>query len=321
VTADQLLHRLHEVASAPMPVPAQGQTALRHYLLFEIAREDLSLARLAEAHFDAVAILAEARLSPEPGALYGVWAAQKPGLSLTLIPTSDGWMLSGTKAFCTGAGLLDRALVTVGTETPALVDVDLRQPSDRISFDLKLWKTSAFANTHTAQVDFNRVIIRENQFVGAPGWYLERPGFWHGACGPAACWAGGAAGLADYALQHQRSDSHTRAHQAAIAAAVWAMKACLHQAGEEIDQAPEDNLAARIRARTLRHLIEQHSTDILRRLPRAFGPHPLIFDDEIAHRYHALDIYLRQWHAERDLEALGHDVQAAASKRAAPAIL
>ena len=35
--------------------------------------------------------------------------------------------------------------------------------------------------------------------MGTPGWYVERNGFWHGAVGPAACWAGRAAGLVDAA--------------------------------------------------------------------------------------------------------------------------
>ena len=91
-------------------------------------------------------------------------------------------------------------------------------------------------------------------------------------------------------------------------ASVWAMEACLDQAGREIDDAPDETFAARIRARTVCHPVEQASTDILRRLPRAYGHYPLAFDEEIARNYQQLDLYLRQWHAERDLEALGQDV-------------
>jgi hypothetical protein len=43
----------------------------------------------------------------------------------------------------------------------------------------------------------------------------------------------------------------------------------------------------------------------LRRLPRAYGPHPVAMDEKISKRYQELDLYLRQSHAERDLEALG----------------
>ena len=60
-----------------------------------------------------------------------------------------------------------------------------------------------------------------------------------------------------------------------------------------------------VRALQVRHLIEQACTDTLRRFARAYGPHPLTMVSEISHRYHGLDLYLRQSHAERDLESLG----------------
>ena len=53
-------------------------------LLFEIGREDLLIARLAEARWDAVAILSESGNAPKAGCLYGVWASERPGQALGL---------------------------------------------------------------------------------------------------------------------------------------------------------------------------------------------------------------------------------------------
>jgi len=86
---------------------------------------------------------------------------------------------------------------------------------------------------------------------------------------------------------------------------LWAMEALLDAAGAEIDRSPTDGVAARVRALRVRHLVETHATDILRRLARAYGPHPLAFDQAVSTRYQELDLYLRQSHAERDLHALG----------------
>jgi hypothetical protein len=83
------------------------------------------------------------------------------------------------------------------------------------------------------------------------------------------------------------------------------MQAVLRSAGAEIDAAWEDVEAAQIRALAVRHVIEQACTDVLRRLARAYGPHPLAMDEAIGRRYQELDLYVRQSHAERDLEALG----------------
>lgn len=310
MNAIELQQRLREVAAQPLPLPGAGQTADRHRRLLELGREDLSLARLAEAHFDAVAILAEAGREPSPDALYGVWASEIPGRSLTLTRSADRLLIGGAKMFCSGAGIVDRALLTVDAPNPYLCDVDVRpQPSLRI--DCSVWKVGAFAQINTATVHFTDLPASPDQILDDRGWYLARPGFWHGACGPAACWAGGAIGLVDWACAQTRSDPHTLAHFGAMRALAWQMQSTLEAAGREIDQSPADAVGAHVRALSVRHLVEQACAEIQCRFGRAYGPFPLAMDEPISIRYQELGIYLRQCHAERDLEALGEAVGAA----------
>ena len=73
------ISRLRSLVAEELPLPGAGSTPLRHQRLMEIGREDLALVRLAEAHWDAVAILAEAGRSPEENLLYGVWASERQG--------------------------------------------------------------------------------------------------------------------------------------------------------------------------------------------------------------------------------------------------
>ena len=73
------------------------------------------------------------------------------------------------------------------------------------------WKSSAMADTETVAVDFNDVRVAESRVIGGPNWYLSRPGFWHGAIGPAACWAGGAVSLIE-AASPRRSSGGQAAH-------------------------------------------------------------------------------------------------------------
>ncbi len=308
MSSEKLREKLLDSLADPLPLPADGKTAERHRRLMDIGREDLSLARLAEAHWDAVAILAEAGRPAIPGALYGVWAAEKPGQEVRLAPSQGGYILSGTKMFCSGAGIVDRALITTKTTENLLVDVDLRANGDAVQFDKSAWKSSAFRETGTATANFIKAEVPRDAVVGTDGWYTGRPGFWRGACGPAACWAGGAAALADYALTQSRRDPHSLAHLAAMRSSVWALEAYLDAAGQAIDAGSEDTRELQVIALTLRHLVEQASTDVLRRLPRAYGPHPLAFDERISQHYQELDLYLRQSHAERDLEALGRAI-------------
>ena len=262
----------------------------------------------AEAHFDAISILAEAGRQAVPDALYGVWASEKPGQELKLVESSQGWVVRGTKHFCSGAEIVDRALVTVEAPNPYLIEVNLRRQPERIVTDSSGWKASAFSHTNTGAVTFLDISIERDAIVGERGFYLSRPGFWHGACGPAACWAGGAVALVDYARVQTRSDPHTMAHLGAMVALEWSMRALLEAAGREIDLNPSDSRSARVRALSVRHLIEQASSEILARFGRAYGPHPLALVAETANRIQELTIYLRQSHAERDLEELGKAV-------------
>lgn len=303
--ADEIVAELRASLNDPLPLPGRGETAKRHKRLQELGRKNLSLARLAEAHWDAVAILAEDDRLPEPGCIYGVWASEIPGQMLRLTEGPEGLSLNGKKMFCSGAGLIDRALVTAGLPESRLIDIDLRSETDRVHFDMSDWKAEAFRETQTASTTFVSMPVLEGNLIGGRDFYLGRSGFWHGACGPAACWAGGAAGLVDFAGRQRRNDPHTLAHLGALYSLEWALTSYLEVAGNEIDSTFADTSLALKRALKLRHLVEQACTEIIRRFARAYGPHPIAMDKEISRRYAELDLYLRQSHGERDLHTLG----------------
>jgi alkylation response protein AidB-like acyl-CoA dehydrogenase len=290
-----------------LPPPGAGSTAVRHAALFEFGRADLSLARLAEAHTDALAIFVEAGRVAPVGRLYGVWAADGPG-SLLAVSRTDGGQIrvDGTKRYCSGAQLLDGALVTAHDgDHIVLLDVSLTTPG--LTVDSSEWVAPAFAGTNTASITFENIRLTEADVIGPANWYLTRPGFWHGALGPAACWAGGAAGLVDAARSLNKRDPHARAQMGALEAADWGLRAVLEQAAREIDSDPSDTShAAQRRALMARHLIERLCTDVLDRFGRATGPQLLAFDAQIAQRHAELSLYIRQCHAERDLASIPH---------------
>jgi alkylation response protein AidB-like acyl-CoA dehydrogenase len=218
------------------------------------------------------------------------------------------------KPFCSGAGLVDRALVTATPDGdaagPVLVDVDLRGPGRRcgtIAVDGDVWRASAFAATGTGTVTFRSAPVGEQQVIGPVGWYLTRPGFWNGACGPAACWAGGATHLAETAVSHllRSDDELSLAAAGALTALAFQCRAVLEAAGRAIDADPHDATAAQIRALAVRHSIERSCTEVIDRAGRALGPRALAFDPSFARQYSELTLYIRQCHGERDLRALG----------------
>ena len=297
------LRTAHAQGRFELPLPGCGATPQRLAALYEFGTLDLSYARLAEAHTDATAILAEGGRTARSEALYGVWASDGPGSELRLVRDGHGGMrLSGRKKYCSGASLLDSALVTARMdEGVMLIAIDLKLKG--ISIESSGWATPAFAATRTATVNFDNVVVSGEHLIGTPDWYLTRAGFWHGAAAPAACWAGGARGLVDAARTLGRRDAHSKAQLGALEANDWGARALLHDAGRQIDAAPRDSALARTRAMRLRHLIERLSTDVLDRFGRATGPQLLAFDADVARRHSELSLYIRQCHAERDLEA------------------
>jgi len=287
-----------------LPLPGTGQTPRRLLMLSQIARRDLAAGRLAEAHTDAIAILAEAGVAPRDEALYGVWTADDPDDPVRAERIADlGWRLHGVKRSCCGARLVNAALITACVdEGVMLFDVGMDehvqpQPSD--------WQTPALAEAEIGAVSLDTVVTGVDSAIGAPDWYLRRPGFWNGAVSPAACWAGGAMSLIDAARDLRPTERQARSQLGAMEAIAWELGAILDQCGREIDEDPGDiSGRARVRALMVRHLVERACTEILERFGRATGDHFLAHDALIAKQFAGLNLCIRQSRTDRDLETI-----------------
>ena len=284
-----------------LPLPGHGRTLERWRALVDLAADGLSLARLAEAHVDALAILHELDGGAAPaGSRWGVWAARPPEAPLTARQDGDRWRLDGTKPWCSGARACTHALVTADAEDGyRLFAVELagaRPLPDT-------WPAVGMAGSDSLSVDLTGL---DAVPVGGPGAYLERPGFWHGGMAVAACWHGGAVGVGRALLASCRSDPHALAHLGAVDAALSGGAAALQAAAAAVDADPQDRaaavhrLAARLRAQT-----ERSATEVLDRVGRALGAGPLCRDARHAMLAADLPVYLRQSHAEADLAGLG----------------
>ncbi len=287
--------------ASPLPSIGSGDTAERWTTLADWARSgSVSVARLAEAHIDAMAILREAGVPPFAG-IYGVWASQG---SAELVVDRGTMTVTGTKPFCSGLGIADRALVTVidSSGDQLLVDVAVGAKPG-VDHDLTGWNTDALAATATGSVQFDGQSI--DRIVGDSGWYLERPGFWHGAIGPAACWAGAALGLVDDARSRSTDSEIDRVVLGELAAEEHLLTALLRDAGASADDAVDDRVVAQRTAYCVRHLVERSAQRISDTFSRHVGPRPFVSDPAIAQRLTDLHLYCRQHHGLRDLVALG----------------
>ncbi|MDN4059717.1 acyl-CoA dehydrogenase [Massilia sp. YIM B02769] len=287
-----------------LPLPGQGATLARWRALAAVGAHDLSLAKLFEGHTDALAILHEAGAEAAAGTIWGTWCAEPPNARLRLDPARDGgFVLNGDKAWCSGARTVSHAVVSCWSREgeAMLAAVDLRQAGVSMADDH--WQAVGMRDSASIDVYFDGVAA---QALGGPGFYVQRAGFWHGGAGVAACWFGAAGALAEalsQSLQVRPSDPHRLAQLGEAAVALQGSAALMRETAAAIDRAPSTD--AMRAALSVRLSVEAAANVTLAAVGRALGPGPMCKDAAMARRFADLPVFMRQSHAERDLEAVG----------------
>ncbi|MCT9821402.1 acyl-CoA dehydrogenase [Microbacterium sp. W1N] len=294
------------------PLPGSGRTRETWELLATAAAADVSAARILEPHLDALSILDQARgeqiavdlaaVGADDESSWGVYAAE--GTRLEARETTEGWVLSGTKSWCSLAGHLSHALVTAwtGPETRRLFAVSLRRPE--VTAHRGPWVSRGLAQIVSAGVDFADAPAVP---VGDDGWYLTRPGFAWGGMGVAAVWWGAAMPLVRAVVQRaeaEGADQLAATFAGSADAAFWAVRSVLAEAADAVD-AGVTGRDLKITAERVRSFAATQVEQIVGIADRALGPGPLTSDEKHARRVSDLRIYLRQHHGERDLARLG----------------
>ena len=301
---------LREKRLDQLPMPGEGSTLERWQALSAVGQFDLSLTKLFEGHTDALAIIEEIDqdgVQVAEGA-WCVWAAETPAGRTTIHPGYDGTvLLSGAKHWCSGAVTGDHALLTAWDpdgSVPHLVAVALNQPG--VVIDASHWKAVGMASSMSVRVAFLGATARR---VGGPGEYLSRPGFWHGGAGIAACWHGGAVGIAAALRKSLLSPNASEASSFKLASlgkielAIEDTAATLRQAAAWIDEHPLLD-ASRV-ALTARLSAERCAKCVINEVGKAMGATPFCLDEKFAKAAADLPVFIRQSHADRDFAALG----------------
>jgi len=297
------MRRLCSLGLDSLPLPAAGDTLQRWQCLAAVAGHDLGLCKLYEGHTDALAIMQELRAQPvSEGSIWGTWASEPPQARVMVRREGDRALLSGRKAWCSGAGVVTHGLLTAWDDDgqQQLVAVPMDQPNLCVTDDG--WHAVGMANTGSVEILLENA---EGWYVGPAGGYLSRPGFWLGGIGIAACWFGAARELARHLAQHchARPEPHALAHLGAVDRALGACIAVLRQAANAADQQPDGPFEHS--ARLCRAVAEETAETVISHVGRAMGAGPYCKDPHFARLIADLPVYLRQSHAERDLAALG----------------
>lgn len=295
-------------------------------LLRELGRGDASVARLVEGHANALELID--RLAPEPlrgtalslaagGALYGVWGADPPEGRLVAERDAEGWTLSGAKAFCSGAGDLDAALVLADVAEGEGGRILAFVPRDAgLAVDRDAWRPLGMRASASHAVRFEAVRVGPGAVVCDGAAYLADPWFTGGAMRFAAAHAGAARGLADAARAALTARGRAGApHQAArlgdIAAELAGLDGLLRTAAEawEAGTRPGAPVRAARRAAAMGTLSRVAAERALMRVAtvaqRAVGLGGLIAPHPLERRLRDALTYVRQPAPDAAREAAG----------------
>lgn len=317
--------------------PYSGDVFTLWMLTKEIARADLSLARCWEGHANSLVLL-DGLASPaqkarwfagvvERGEKWVAWSGEPQSRALgekvrfgTNVERVDGgWIVDGSKAFCTSAGGAEWAILLVNTagpggarhasaspETLLLLACDLSDPS--VTYDAKWWDPIGMRATVSHMVRFDRTFIPEENSIGSPGAYL-RDG-WQTCFAPhyAASFLGAAEAAFDYSVdavraQNKSDDPYVQHHVAKMALNVesghlWLRHVAALWENGDCDEAQIAGSRARY---TVEHLAEETLTHAI----RTCGARGLNRPSALERIYRDLSIYIRHDNDDQVLATIG----------------
>jgi len=276
----------------------ESSTLLRWQVLAYISGIDLTIAKWFESHLDALSILYELGHGETQQGLWAVWAAEGHP---NPIRYQDG-KISGSKSWCSGAHIVDYALMTYRDEQGKSQLLTVAMNQSGIDIDNSAWQAVGMQATDTATVTFDHVAATQ---VGTPNAYLDRVGFWHGAAGVAACWYGATASLASYLIEsyQQKPNDYKAMYLGQISSDLAVSRQYLHQVAYLMDSQPEDNHELAIRQ--LRTNIERLARQVIETVGQALGAAPFCGNAHFATLSADLTVFIRQSHGAFDLQRIG----------------
>ncbi len=319
--------------------PLRGDTYVLWMITKQLAKADLSLARCFEGHANSLLLLdalasaeQQERWFPgvvERGEKWVVWSGEPqvrvPGetarYGTTLTEVDGGFVVDGSKVFCTSAGGAEWAILlvngagpggarhTASPDTLLMLACDLADPS--VTTDGSWWDPIGMRGTVSHLVRFDRTFIPAANLIGGPGEYLA--GGWQTAFAPhyAASFLGAAEAAFDYALAHVRTqgkegDPYVQQRVARMSLHVESGHLWLRQVASLWDEGRRAEAA--VAGSRVRHVVEHLATETVDHAIRACGARSLIRPSPLERILRDLSFYVRHDNDDQVLATIGRAV-------------
>lgn len=291
-----LLARLGALAAmaGDRPSPHQLMEALRL-----VGRANLSLGRLFEGHINGARLVAwygSQRLALEAdlaaGRVFGVWNTEPaPGVTI------QAETLQGLKSYATGAGHIDRAVVT-GRLPSGDKQMVLADANDPARADPTAWQVRGMKATVSGTYDLSGLPVNDDTRLGRPGDYEREPRFSAGAWRFTAVQLGGIEHVLTLLRDHLANSPagqdpvHRARFGKALAATrsayLWVLRAA--ERGEAPD-ADTDDIALVLMTRGV---VEDAGLNVMDAVARSVGTRAFFSDNPLDAACRDLALYLRQ---------------------------
>lgn len=250
--------------------------------------------------------------------LFSVWNTQaNDGVRIHAVGNGR-YVLKGCKTFCSGAGWINRPLVTgelMDGQTArgwqmCILPIERVQP---IPQDDSFWKPLGMRASASFKMDFTGVELTEDDLLGQPGDYYRQPYFSGGAIRFAAVQLGGAESLFEHTRQFLRDlnrtgDPFQKARLAEMAWLVESGNQWINTASSKADQwflEKADPAKTVAYANMTRTAIEVICTRMMQLTEQAVGARGLLRPLPFERIIRDLSLYLRQPAPDATIQDIG----------------
>ena len=291
--------------TAFVTLQSAGDVATLRDTLRAIGGADLACGRIFEGHVNAVQLV-HACGSPEQrshlahdvsaGLLFGVWNTEAAD-PVRLAGGPGHWHLEGSKTFATGAGDVDRMLITAahpaGGRQMVLVD---HRPEQAGRVDQSDWTMRGMGASQSGRYDFTGLLVHDDRLIGAPDDYLEEPRFSAGAWRFTAVQLGAAEALMRLYREHlvetgKGDDPIQRLRFGRAAAAVRSAALWVAQAADAAEAEAANAIPLVLMTRGL---VEDAAMQAMEAATRAIGTRSFVTGTRVDRIVRDLGLYLRQ---------------------------
>jgi len=269
-----------------------------------IGGADLSLGRVFEGHVNAAQLVhaygddaQRAVLGRDlaEGRCYGVWNTG-PAPGMRIASTSGGYRLSGAKNFATGAGHIDKALITATRDdgSKQLIVVDVSDGATRV--DNVAWQVRGMRGTMSGTFDFDGMVLPAAALIGEPDVYEREPRFSAGAWRFTAVQLGAVEALLRHWRDHlvttgKGADAIQRARIGGAIVATRSAALWVAQAAQLAEAAASSAIAHVLMTRGV---VEEAGLLVMEGAARAVGTASFFANNRIDRITRDLGLYLRQ---------------------------